>query len=78
MYGQEFTAALINRGKEFAGDLLLQMLDLLGAELHHMAVAQVDEMVVMLVRHRLVARAAIAKIVAAMMPGILEQLHRAA
>ena len=49
---------------ELAGDLALQPLDLLGLELDHLAAAQVDQVVVVRFRNLLVARAALAEIVA--------------
>src|SRR3954466_2862864 len=48
---------------ELAGNLGLQFLDLLGGELDHLAVAQIDQMVVVAVGHLLVARAPLAEIV---------------
>src|SRR5258705_11704488 len=62
---------------ELAGDLGLQFLDLLGGELDHLAVAQIDQMVVMAVGHLLVARPALAEIMPLDDPGILEQLDGA-
>src|SRR4029079_19776147 len=59
---------------ELAGDLRLELFDLLGGELDHLAVAQIDEVVVMAVAHRLVARAALAEIVTLDDAGVLEQL----
>ena len=58
-------------------DLVLQLLDLVGLELDHLARAQVDQMVVVLVRHLLVARAAVAEIVPLDDAGVLEQPDRA-
>jgi hypothetical protein len=60
-----------------AGDLGLQFLDLFGRELDHLAVAQIDQMVVVAVAHLLVARAALAEIVSLDDAGVLEQLYRA-
>src|SRR6478609_1510578 len=60
---------------ELAGDLGLQFLDLLGGELDHLAVAQIDQMVVMAVRHLLVARPAFAEIMPLDDPGVLEQFY---
>lgn len=62
---------------EFAGDLGLQFLDLVGGEFHDSTVAQVDEVIVMALGHLFVARAAFAKIVAFDDAGILEQFHGA-
>src|SRR2546430_13271677 len=62
---------------ELAGDLGLQFLDFLGGELDHLAVAQIDQVVVMAVGHLLVARAAFAKIVPLDDPGVLEQFYGA-
>src|SRR6476620_7925483 len=62
---------------EFAGDLGLQLLDFLGGELDHLAVAQIDQVVVMAVTHLLISRAALAEIVALDDSGVLEQLHSA-
>ncbi len=49
---------------ELARDLLLQPLDLLGLELDHLAAAKVDQVVVMCVGNLLVARAALAEVMA--------------
>src|ERR1700757_2616392 len=62
---------------ELAGDFGLQFLDFLGGELDHLAVAKVDQMIVVAVAHLLVARAALAKIMPLDNAGILEQLDRA-
>src|SRR3954464_5913444 len=62
---------------ELAGDLGLQLLDLLGGELDHLAVAQIDQMIVMAVGHLLIARPAFAEIVPLDDPGILEQFYGA-
>jgi hypothetical protein len=62
---------------ELAGDLGLQLLDFLGGEFDHLAVAQIDQMVVVAVAHLLIAGAALAKIVPLDDAGILEQFHRA-
>src|ERR1700677_610234 len=59
---------------ELAGDFGLQLLDLLGGEFDHLAVAQIDQMVVMAVAHLLVAGAALAKVVPLDDAGVLEQL----
>src|SRR5688572_265901 len=47
---------------ELAGNLGLQFLDLLGRELDHLAVAQIDQVVMMAVGHLLVARPSLAEI----------------
>ena len=57
--------------------LALQRLDLFVAELDHAAGLQVDEMIVMLARHFLVARAAVAEIVPLEDVRLLEQAHGA-
>src|SRR4029079_4173094 len=62
---------------ELAGDLGLQFLDFLGGEFAHLAVAQIDQMVVVAVGHLLVARPALAEIVPLDDPGIFEQLDGA-
>ena len=62
---------------ELAGDLALQPLDLLGLEFDHLAAAQIDQMVVVRFGNLLVARAALAEIMALDDAGILEQLHGA-
>jgi hypothetical protein len=62
---------------EFFGDETLQAFDVLVAEFDHAPGLQIDKMIVMRVRHFLVTRAAIAKIVALQNTGVLEQLHRA-
>src|SRR3954452_5864331 len=62
---------------ELAGDLGLQLLDFLGGELDHLAVSQIDQVVVVAVGHLLVARPALAKIMPLDDPGILEQLDGA-
>src|SRR5215831_16342159 len=62
---------------ELAGNLGLQLLDFLAGELDHLAVAQVDQVVVMAVAHLFVARAALAEIMPLYDAGILEQLDRA-
>src|SRR5579863_1833116 len=59
---------------ELAGDLGLQLLDLLGGEFDHLAVTQVDQMVVVAVAHLLVAGAALAEIMPFDDTGVLEQL----
>src|SRR5437764_13086244 len=62
---------------ELAGDLGLQLLDFLVGELDHLAVAQVDQMIVVAIAHLLVAGAALAEIMALDDAGVLEQLDRA-
>src|ERR1051325_7152990 len=59
---------------ELAGDLGLQLLDLFGGELDHLAVAQIDQMIVMAVRNLLIARTALAEVMPLDDPGVLEQL----
>src|ERR1700710_2163875 len=49
---------------ELAGDFGLQLFDFLVGEFDHLAVAQIDQVVVVAVAHLLVARAALAEIVA--------------
>src|SRR5579863_1439689 len=58
----EFEPVIDQFVAELAGDLGLQFLDLLGGELDHLAVAQIDQVVMVAVAHLLVARAALAKI----------------
>ena len=62
---------------ELAGDLGLQLLDLLRGELDHLAVAQVDQMIVVAIAHLFVASAALAEIMPLDDAGVLEQLDRA-
>src|SRR5262245_24204818 len=62
---------------ELAGDLGLQLLDLFRGELDHLAVAQIDEVIVMAVAHLLIAGAALAEIMPLDDPGILEQFYGA-
>ena len=62
---------------ELARDLGLQPLDLLRGEFDHLAVAQIDQVVVMRFRAGLVAGAAVAEIVALDDAGVLEQAHGA-
>src|SRR3981081_2849228 len=59
---------------ELAGDFGLQFLDLFRGELDHLAVAQIDQMIVVALGHLFVARAALAKIGPLDAPGVLEQL----
>jgi len=61
----------------FAGDPLLQSLDLGRLELDHRPALEVDQVVVMLFGQGLIARAAVAEIVAGDDAGIVEQLQRA-
>src|SRR6185369_1597290 len=61
---------------ELARDLGLQLLDFLGGEFDHLAVAQIDQVVVMAVAHLLVAGAALAEIMSLDDAGVLEQLDR--
>src|SRR3981081_2081412 len=62
---------------ELAGDFGLQLLDLLGGEFDHLAVAQIDQMVVVALEHPFVAGAALSKVVAFDDAGVLEQLDGA-
>src|SRR6476659_7130579 len=62
---------------ELAGDLGLQLLDLFRGELDHLAVAQIDEVIVMAVAHLFVARATLAEIMPLDDTGILEQFYGA-
>src|ERR1700710_2452578 len=62
---------------ELAGDLGLQFLDFLGSEFDHLAVAQIDQVIVMTVAHLLVAGAAFAEIVPLDDAGVLEQFYGA-
>src|SRR6187431_3838822 len=62
---------------ELAGDLGLQFLDFLGSEFNLLAVAQVDQMIVVAVGHLLIARPALAKIVPLDDSGVLEQFYGA-
>src|SRR5258705_9292587 len=59
---------------ELAGDFRLQLFYFFRCEFDHLAVAQIDQMVVMAVAHLFVAGAALAKIMALDDAGILEQL----
>jgi hypothetical protein len=61
----------------FTGNALLQRLDLGRMKLDHLAGAQIDEMIMMFFRHSLVARAAIAEIMALDDADVLEQLDGA-
>ena len=62
---------------ELARHLGLELLDLLGLELDHLAGAQVDQMVVVRFRDLLVARPALAEVMALDDAGVLEQLDGA-
>src|SRR3981189_1377116 len=62
---------------ELAGDLGLQLFDFLGGEFDHLAAAQIDQMIVVAVAHRLVAGAALAEIMPLDDAGVLEQLYGA-
>src|SRR5215470_9863969 len=55
---------------ELAGNLGLQLLDFFRGELDHLAVAQIDQMIVMAVAHLLVAGATLAEVVPFDDPGI--------
>ena len=59
---------------ELAGDLRLQLFDFLGGELDHLAVAQIDQMIVVTVTPLLVARAPPAKSMTLADPSALEPL----
>src|SRR5262249_7805098 len=59
---------------ELAGDLALQALDFFRLKLDDLAVAQIDQVIVMRLGALLVTRAALAEIMARDDPGILEQL----
>ena len=59
---------------QLAGDLGLKLFDLLGLELDHFAGAQVDQVVVVLVTHLLVAGAALAEVMALDDAGVFEKL----
>src|SRR3954451_1173642 len=73
----QFEAVVDQLVAELAGDLGLQLLDFLVGEFDHLAVAQIDQMVMMAVAHLLVAGASFAKIVPLDDSGILEQLDGA-
>src|ERR1700730_15895774 len=62
---------------EFAGDFGLQFFDFLGGEFDHLAVAQIDLMVVMAVAHLFVAGTALAEVMPFDNAGVLEQLDGA-
>ena len=62
---------------ELLGHLALQRLDLLVLELDHLARLDIDQMIVVRIGHLLIARAAVAEIVALEDVGLLEQAHRA-
>src|SRR5712672_3667581 len=59
---------------EPAGDFRLQLLDFFGGEFDHLAVAQIDQVVVMAVAHLFIAGAALAEVVPLDDTGIFEQL----
>ena len=61
---------------EFAGDLRLQLLDLFRGELDHLAVAQIDQVVVVRVGNLFEPGATLAEIVPFDDAGILEQFYR--
>src|SRR6478736_5078477 len=75
-YAIQFQPMIDQLVAELAGDLGLQFLDLFGGEFDHLAVAQIDQMIVVAVGHLLVARPSLAKIVPLDDAGILEQLYR--
>src|SRR5260221_6332685 len=60
---------------ELVGDDLLQLLDLLVAEFDDPAALQVDQVIVMVARHLLIARAAVSEIVARENIGLFKQPH---
>src|SRR5260370_40180148 len=60
---------------ELAGDFGLQLFDFFVGEFDHLAVAQIDQMIVMAVTHLLIAGAALAKIVPFNDASVLEHFH---
>jgi len=60
---------------ELLGDALLQALDVLVLELDDLAGLHIDQVVVVIVARGLVARAAVAEIVALDDPGVLQEAH---
>src|SRR5229473_2740476 len=76
-HGKELEAMLDEPVAQSLGDVALQLLDLLVAELDDAAGLQVDEMVVMVGRHLLVACAAVAEIMARQDVRLLEEAHGA-
>src|ERR1700730_4148264 len=76
-HGEELEAMLDQPVAKPRRDVALQFLDLLVAELDDAAGLQVDEVVVMVGRHLLVARAPVAEIMARQDVRLLEQAHRA-
>src|SRR5579862_197411 len=76
-HGVEFEAVADQVVAQLVGDDLLQLLDLLVAELDNPAALQIDQVIVMIARHFFIARAAVAEIVAGENIGLLEQPHRA-
>src|SRR5258708_2197898 len=76
-HGEELEAMLDEPVAQSLGDVALQLLDLLVAELDDAASLQVDEVVVMVGRHLLVARASVAEIMARQDVGLLEPPHHA-
>src|SRR5712671_570283 len=76
-HGIKFEAMPDQLVAELVGDDLLQFLDLLVAELDDPAALQIDQVVVMVARHFLVARAAVAEIMAGEDVGLFKQPHGA-
>src|SRR6185312_9612880 len=76
-HGEELEAMLDEPVAQALGDVALQLFDLLVAELDDAAGLQIDEVVVMIGRHLLVARAAVAEIMARQDVGLLEKPYRA-
>src|SRR5438309_10854019 len=70
-HGEQFEAVIDQLVAELAGDEALQLLYLLVAELDDAAGLHVDQMVMMVGRHFLVARAAVPEIVARQDIGLL-------
>ena len=62
---------------ELVGDDLLQLLDLLVAEFDDPAALQIDQVIVVVARHFLIARAAVSEIVAGEDVGLFKQPHGA-
>src|SRR5690242_9983290 len=74
-HGEELEAMLDEPVAEALGDVALQLLDLLVAELDDAAGLEIDEVVMMIGRHLLVARPAVAEIVARQNVRLLEKTH---
>src|SRR5580658_3873162 len=74
-HGEEFEAVIDQSVAQPLGDVALQLLDILVAELDDAAGLEIDEMVVVVRRHLLVARPAVAEIMARQDACLLEEPH---